>query len=71
MGFSEEEILSEGFSMWEMFTPESKQLVKQRKEALQNNIDVPGIYELQIITSGQLRDIEFSTTPLSGWEKIV
>ncbi len=70
--FSEEEILSEGFSMWELFTPESKQLVEQRKEARQKNIDVPGIYELQIITkSGQLRDIEFSTTPLSGGEKIV
>ena len=71
-GYSEKEILSKGFSMWKLLTPESKNIVEQRKQARLENKDIPGIYELKIKSqSGELRDIEISTTPLGGMEKVL
>jgi two-component system, sensor histidine kinase and response regulator len=71
-GFSEEEILSKGFSMWELLTPESKIIVEERKQARYENKEIPGIYELKIRShTGELRDIEISTTPLGGMEKVL
>ncbi|MBW6478715.1 MAG: PAS domain S-box protein [Bacteroidales bacterium] len=71
-GFTEEEILSNGFSMWELLTPESKIIVEQRKQARYENKEIPGIYELRIKSrAGELHDIEISTTPLGGMEKVL
>lgn len=71
-GYNEKEILSNGFSMWQLLTSESKIIVEQRKQARIENKEIPGIYELRIKRqSGELRDIEISTTPLGGMEKVL
>ncbi len=71
-GYSEQDILSQGFSMWKLLTPESKSIVKQRKQARLENKDIPGIYELQIRNqTGELRNIEISTTPLGTMDKVI
>jgi two-component system, sensor histidine kinase and response regulator len=71
-GYSENEILSEGFSMWKLLTPESKTIVEHRKQARIENKEIPGIYELKIESqTGEFRDIEISTTPLGGMEKVL
>ena len=72
IGYNEKEILSKGFSMWKLLTTESKTIVEHRKQARIENKEIPGIYELKIKSqSGEIRDIEISTTPLGGIEKVL
>ena len=71
-GLSAEEICSPDFSLWSLFTEKSKQIAEERKQARLQGKEIPGIYELQIKRkTGEICDIEISTTPLSTKDKIV
>ena len=71
-GYTPEQLYSPEFDIWEMFTPESKTLVENRRKSRRKGEQIPGIYEVQIFREGsEILDVEISTNPLSEGEDIL
>jgi PAS domain S-box-containing protein len=66
-GYSFSELTSANFDIMQLLTPESQNLAAERSKLRSQGKEVPGTYEVQIITSNaQILDVEISTNTMSN-----
>jgi len=66
-GYSFNELTSNEFNVFSLITPESVDRVKERQIARTEGKDLPGTYEIQIVSkSGKKIDVEISTSQLNN-----
>ena len=63
--YSYQELTHKDFNLSDILTEESKKLVQQRVEYRKKGLDVPSLYEFQVVTkTGKIKDVEVNTSAL-------
>ena len=64
-GYSPEELMQPDFDIYNMFTQQGRELVESRRAARSRNEEIPGIYEVELVSKDKkTKDVEISTNPL-------